>query len=775
MCAFEVESARRPQPLRPAIPPLLWLAFGLWAATAALFSAGRNETASLAVATAAGVGLCAVSIATFLATHRPIIWMFVGVGLGVVLGCMGAAQMHAAADALAGSVRECAVELLGDASQGDYGYSAPVAVSTEGHRFKGRLTGLEEPLYCGQQLLGRFELSNPSQKATDFYWQNGFALRVSSDSYRIEEPLPPKGWLMKLRQRAIDGLMTSGVPGASLLAALACGWRGGIVAEGAYDQFKWSGTAHLVAVSGAHLALVVFALGALARRFGLGQRGRTAALSLTVAAYVIFSGMPISALRAAFMVVCAFLGALVKRRGASLNALGVCIALFIVMDPACALSISFALSAGSTLGILLFSQKITSWFWFVPERLSGVLVAPLALTLSSQLATLPLGCALFSQFSTVALPCNLVAAPLFAPAVIAALVSALVVALLPMASAVCWLAAFACAPLRWAIGLFSGLPGACLSVDISVLPALAISFALGILLYGFWRQATGAVVLTAAGGAALAAALAFAVVPFFAPPQLIMLDVGQGDALVVKSGGRCVLVDAGQEDQMLLSALARNNIRHLDAVIVTHSDKDHYGSLPALNPYVGVDVVYAHEGVLACDCDKCNQFLSAVAQLGCEVKGLVADDEIQVGSVRLTVVGPLRFCNEGGNEDSLCLLGTVPGSNGGWSFLLTGDAEAVPVADAVASAGIGKVNIIKVGHHGSEDALSAPLLDGIRPEVGFVSVGEDNGYGHPHRSTLEVLEDAQVQVMRTDLWGDVAAVFTDEGIELRPQHISGCE
>lgn len=781
MCACSaLVSAARPQPLRPALPPLLQLALGLWAAAAWAFSEGRGACAERDVLVLAAALFATVAAIALLLRGRcrlrPVAWMALGIGLGLMLGTIGAAQMRASADELSDSVRSCSVELLGDASEGSYGYSAPARATVEGRSVKVRLTGLEEPLYCGQRLEGAFSFAAPSEEAASFYWQNGFALRIAAKDFRLQEVPFPRGALMALRQKAVEGLKASGVPGAPLLAALACGYRPSIVADGSYDQFKWSGTAHLVAVSGAHLALVVFVLEALAKRTGLGHKGRTVALCLLVAAYVAFSGMPVSALRSAFMVVSALFGALAKRRGASLNALALCIALFVAVEPACALSVSFALSAGSTLGILLFSGKVASWFWFVPERFSEVLVAPVALTLSSQLATLPLGCALFSQLSLVALPCNVLAAPLFAPAVLCALASACLVAIYPALGPVCWAASLTSAPLRWVVALFSSIPGACVSVEVPVVPALAASVVLMALLYWQWERATGAAALLSALGAGVALLVTLAMAPLLSAPQLVMLDVGQGDALAVTSRGRAVLVDAGEEDEMLLSALARHNIRHLDAVIVTHSDKDHYGSLPALHPYVTVDAVYAYEGVRSCECENCDQFRMAVGQLGCDLRGLSAGDVMQVGEVRLAVAGPERLSDKGGNDDSLCIVGTVA-ANGraSWTFLLTGDAEQEPVGRAVRAARLGAIDVVKVGHHGSQGALSPQLLEVLSPSVALISVGEDNSYGHPHASTLQLLEQASVPVFRTDLSGDVTAGFAPSGIEVRVQREGGPE
>ena len=141
-----------------------------------------------------------------------------------------------------------------------------------------------------------------------------------------------------------------------------------------------------------------------------------------------------------------------------------------------------------------------------------------------------------------------------------------------------------------------------------------------------------------------------------------------------------------------------------------------------------------------------------------------------MGEVTLRVAGPVSFSAKGGNDDSLCLMGEVPRENGAaWRFLLTGDAESQMVAQAMAAAEVEDLDIVKVGHHGSKDAVSESLLNRLTPSAAFISVGADNSYGHPHDSTLQLLEAASAEVLRTDIFGDVTAAFLPAAIEISLQ------
>ena len=133
------------------------------------------------------------------------------------------------------------------------------------------------------------------------------------------------------------------------------------------------------------------------------------------------------------------------------------------------------------------------------------------------------------------------------------------------------------------------------------------------------------------------------------------------------------------------------------------------------------------------------------------------------------VVWPRAFSDAGGNADSLCLLVSYENEAGPLTALLTGDAEAEQIEKMVQSGGTGSseavaVNVLKAGHHGSKAGMTPKLAQGLSANIALVSCGANNRYGHPAQAT---------RVFRTDELGDIACVFSREGIEVRPQYASG--
>ncbi len=244
------------------------------------------------------------------------------------------------------------------------------------------------------------------------------------------------------------------------------------------------------------------------------------------------------------------------------------------------------------------------------------------------------------------------------------------------------------------------------------------------------------------------------------------IDVGQGDATLVQSGGENYLIDAGRPEAgpEVVDFLRSRGVQELDGLVATHPDADHIGGLPDVLDAFPVSEVY-----LSGDDDKgtttFNTFLRAVRDEGAQVFEARAGMEMDWGGTDVTVLSPPPE-GEGGlfgesNEDSVSLLLTF----GEARVLLTGDAENR--AEEYMSAGrfAGPVTILKVGHHGSNTSTTPLFLSRFRPEVAVIAVGE-NSYGHPTPQTLRRLKTVGAETFRTDEDGDVIVTIKDEQIDV---------
>jgi competence protein ComEC len=227
-------------------------------------------------------------------------------------------------------------------------------------------------------------------------------------------------------------------------------------------------------------------------------------------------------------------------------------------------------------------------------------------------------------------------------------------------------------------------------------------------------------------------------------PTVTFFDIGQGDALALRSGTHTVLVDGGRGER-ILPLLADRGIRRLDAVILSHAHPDHCEGLARVLASYDVGSIWISPHRFRGDC-AAQVLESARAPIH-----LVRDgDTLTLGALRLTAhVADSRFRRSPENNASIVLHVDA----GGRSFLLTGDIEKEAelwLSDRDLSA-----DVLKVAHHGSRSSTSQTFLDGVAPRLAVISCGRHNLFGHPHASVLEALDERRIRTWRTDRDGSI--------------------
>ena len=224
-------------------------------------------------------------------------------------------------------------ELTEDARRGDFGWHAEARLrGADGRVLRMRLNLPEDAaLVQGQSMTVSGTLKPPAEAVAAYYWDAGLAgsLTASESAFASEEAALDSGPFVHLRRCALDLIAACGGDNAPLLQALVCGWRPAIEESGLYDCFKAVGLAHLVAVSGAHLSIVVLFVAGGLKLLRLGRKATTVASALFLVGYVAFTGMPVSALRAAVMAATGLFALWANRRNSALSALGLCLLLFV--------------------------------------------------------------------------------------------------------------------------------------------------------------------------------------------------------------------------------------------------------------------------------------------------------------------------------------------------------------------------------------------------------------------------------------------------------------
>lgn len=628
----------------------------------------------------------------------------------------------------------------------------------------------------------------------DDEWGRSSAAQGLSGSVRVvlaTERDEPDGLALlarRVRWAALDVLRPGESDSGALLAACVCGYAPPMRARGLSEEFSRAGISHLAAVSGSHLALVASCVSAVLERLCLGVRQRSVASILVTGGFVLLCGLPVSAVRAWAMACVSQAVALSGRRGHQLSSASLVGLGMALLDPSLSGQLGFLLSLSSVVGIGLFcpyarfalseaalalgSMGAGAAGRGVPRPLGqafgrlgrvgrGALDA-LAACVVCQVSTFAIGASSFGSVSLVAPLTNLLAAPVLGILMPLGLAAGVASPAPVAADGLARLAGVVAQPLLAGVSWLSSLGLASVPVSVNLGLALLVTVLLSAVLLVAWPRPSGRLL---AGGTLVALALAGVVLlrlRWLAPPRVCVLDVGQGDAILVQDGGSAILVDAGPGD-VVGAALARNGVLHLDAVLVTHLHDDHYGGLSTLGPVLSGGEVLFGQGVSGSLTDEVKCELSALAPGS--VSEVSHGDVLRVGRFSLRVVSPLGSSDGSQNADSVQL--TLSFEDGPRTLfgLLTGDGEKDELAAELGRGDVGDVDFLKVGHHGSAVSLGKAEARALSPEVSIASAGANNRYGHPRQECVDVLEKAGSAFLCTMDVGDV----TVEPGELGPR------
>lgn len=240
------------------------------------------------------------------------------------------------------------------------------------------------------------------------------------------------------------------------------------------------------------------------------------------------------------------------------------------------------------------------------------------------------------------------------------------------------------------------------------------------------------------------------------PLELRFLDVGQGDATLIRLAGKTVLVDAGPTDAVL-AKLRALGVDSLSLAVASHNHSDHIGGMDVV--LAGLPVRYYLDNGVPANTRIQRTVLQLVRDRGVTYLAPTART-VELGDARLRVIPPPERARAGDqNDESVALLL----ERGPFRALLTGDSERRELAALLQAGGMPDVDVFKAPHHGSRTGILEGWLERIRPEVVVISVGAGNDYGHPHAEALAAYRAAARTVLRTDEDGDVSVLVDSAG------------
>ncbi len=512
-------------------------------------------------------------------------------------------------------------------------------------------------------------------------------------------------------RRRVNRVFSDSGPGPALVTGFLIGDTSN-VSEADLESLRLSGLSHFVAVSGSNVALVVGGWWILAGLILVDGRWRAATSLVVLVIFVIATRWEPSVVRASVMAAIVLGGRIVGRPVAAWTAMGAAVAAIVVAAPELVASVGFQLSVAATAGVLTTTGTVQGW-----------LRTTATATVGAQLAVAPILLVHFGAVPLLAPAANVVAAPLVTGATVVGAIAA--ISGVGVAASVAGVLAdgVTLVARAFAAGPQLGLTG-----------VVGMGLVVAVIRSARWRPL---------GIAVLSAVLVVSAADSRVPrrPEAVFLDVGQGDAVLLR-GGATVLIDGGPEESVLRQALRRHGVRRIDLAILSHPHSDHItGLMAALDSFVVGRLWYPAYA----EADPAiAELLSLAARHGVPAEAPPVGATAQVGPFKLEVLGPLRRYASV-NDGSL----VVAVSAGGPRLLASGDIETFAQHDLDP----GRVDILKVPHQGAATSdLEWLRLHG--GSIAVISVGP-NSYGHPSAEVIDALVAGGSAVLRTDVEGDV--------------------
>ena len=530
--------------------------------------------------------------------------------------------------------------------------------------------------------------------------------------------------------------------------------------DGDYLAMQETGLAHLFAVSGLHCAFLVTLLALLISR---RQRLLCAVTIPLLLFYMVMVGMSPSVVRACIMQIFLLIAPLFRRGSDPLTSLAAALLVILLCNPFAAASVSLQLSFSATLGMVLLSPRLykllTGWYKGKCRPLRTALcfvAANLSATLSAVVFTAPLTAWYFRIFVLVAPLSSLLAVPAAGWSFMAAFVTALLgFVWLPLASLLGWIswalvryilwiangmmswryhAVYFTNPylIYWLLFLYAAFIGCAATPDGKRKYLLASALSVLTLTAAIWvnRQDYQYGVLTA-----------------------LTLDVGQGESVILTSGGETALVDCGSSNSykdpggLAADTLHSMGVRELSAVVVTHYHADHTNGLYEVLRRIPVQTIYLPD--IEDEYGVRERLVSLAEEKGAQVTYVTKETADTLGDTVLTIYPPVQ---SGGDLNELGL--TAQASTGDFDLLITGDMSGSTEKKLVETYALPDIEVLVVSHHGSRYSSNIRFLKSVTPEAAVISVG-DNNYGHPSEETLQRLLAVGADIWRTDQQGTI--------------------
>ena len=714
------------------------------------------------------VGICSLAGFFFFQNHKAIriaALLLLSFSVGICWFCLYDSVHLMDARALDGKTQNAQIELTNFSRTNTYGSAAEGRISVNGKHYQ-VLTYLDEDtqLQPGMVIEGTFRFRFTSEgglKEATYHRSEGvYLLAYQQGDLIVSEEKEVSIFrypavLRNMMTQRIDELFSGDA--SAFAKAILVADRSGIDYE-MNTAFKISGISHIVAVSGLHVTIL---FGILHLLF-LKNRALSALIGIPV--LILFSavaGFSPSITRACIMQCLMLLASLLNKEYDPPTALGAAALVMVVANPMVVISISFQLSVGCMIGIFLFSHRIYDWLLdekrlgsakgkTIIARLKRWFAGSISISLSASVVTTPLVAIYFGTVSLVSVLTNLLivwlVSYIFYGIIFCVLLSLVFV---PLSGVAATLIAF---PIYFVLGtanLISKFPFAAVYTQSQYIVAWLVFTYLMLAVFLCVKKKPVLLMFCCTVLALCVSMVAAWIEPLLDECRVTVLDVGQGQCILLQSGGKSFLVDCGGDSatksaDIAAESLLSQGISRLDGIIVTHFDADHAGGISYLLTRVQADAVFLPD-------------ITDENAAGLEIASHCDNKPVYVANDMLLTFGESKLSlfmpdsRNMGNESSMCVLFQTENCD----ILITGDRGTLGEMMLLHDVQLPKLEVLIAGHHGSASSTGDNLLSQTMPEYVLISVGRNNIYGHPADSLLERIQKYGAKVYRTDQNGTI--------------------
>lgn len=602
---------------------------------------------------------------------------------------------------------------------------------------------------------GKVELFSHASNSGEYDEQSyqygkGIVLALKeTELQRVYEPIfPIREMLHRLREylaKVYDDILTEG--NASLAKAMVLGDKEDLDVE-IKQLYQQNGIAHLIAISGLHIAMIGGSLYRILRK-RIGGYVLPAGIGIVfIILYGMMTGLSGATMRAVFMIIISIGAEVSGRRYDLLTAMSVALLFMLLQNPYQLTQAGFLLSFGAVFGIAVIYPVFPRLFSDMPHIVEGLFVS-----ISVQAAILPVLLYFFYEFPIYGVFLNIIVVPLMGVLLALLIFGALLGSFFP------GLAKTVMIPVQYIFKIYEGVCNISEKLPFhtmctgrppvwwiliyysGMIMFLLLVYALKLPTHKGNRKTAGDL-----GVWVLAVAIFYGALfgTFLVPRPLTvcMFDVGQGDGIYIRTpGGRHILMDGGSSSKnkvgnyILKNGIMYYGAKELDYVFISHSDSDHYSGIVELLEDNLIAIKNIVLPKIANPDEAYFELVDMAANKGCHIYYMETRDSLEIDGVSLFCLHPEGKDYQDKNTGSLVL----KLSYNSFDMLLTGDADEAAEKEIISRMSSDDIEVLKVAHHGSATSSSETFLERIHPQIACISVGERNRYGHPADEVMERL------------------------------------